>query len=46
VLVGMCRQALDDRAGQVAVEGGPILGHSAAIGCRLRAPIVSKAERF
>jgi hypothetical protein len=28
------------------VEGGPILGHSAATGCRLRAPIVPKAERF
>jgi hypothetical protein len=28
------------------VEGGPILGHSAAIGCRLRAPMVAKAEGF
>ena len=28
------------------VEGGPILGHSAATGCRLRAPMVPKAERF
>jgi hypothetical protein len=30
----------------LVVEGGPILGHSAAAGCRLRAPIVPKAERF
>jgi hypothetical protein len=28
------------------VEGGPILDHSAATGCRLRAPMVPKAERF
>jgi hypothetical protein len=40
-------RAIDQRGGRgVLVEGGPILGHSAAAGCRLRAPMVPKAERF
>ena len=39
------RRTYDD-ATREAVEGGPILGHSAAIGYRLRAPMVRKAERF
>src|SRR3954451_22906847 len=28
------------------VEGGPNLGHSATAKCRLRAPMVPKADRF
>jgi hypothetical protein len=41
---GLKAKDLLERSGYV--EGGPILGHSAATGCRLRAPMVPKAERF